>query len=60
MLERVIKGVIGVRCLKIRARKSSCKKEMFNCIYYAAALPRWKLVYGDRVREGFGGAYAVG
>ena len=49
MLERVIKGIIRVRCLKVQARKSSCKKEMFNWIYYAAALPRWKLVYGDRV-----------
>jgi hypothetical protein len=58
--ERVIKGIIEVRCLKVRARKSSCKKEMFNWIYYAAALPRWKLVYGDRVGEGFSGAYAVG
>ncbi|KIM77048.1 hypothetical protein PILCRDRAFT_825807 [Piloderma croceum F 1598] len=28
-VERVIKGIIGVRCLKVRARKSSCKKEMF-------------------------------
>jgi hypothetical protein len=25
-LERVIKGIIVVRCLKVRARKSSCKK----------------------------------
>jgi hypothetical protein len=24
MLERVIKGIIKVRCLKVRARKSSC------------------------------------
>jgi hypothetical protein len=59
-LERVIKGIIGVRCLKVRARSSSCKKEVFNWIYYAAASPRWKLVYGDRVGEGFSGAYAVG
>jgi hypothetical protein len=60
MLECVIKGIIEVRRLKVRARKSSCKKEMFNWIYYAAALPRWKLVYGDRVGEGFDGAYVVG
>jgi hypothetical protein len=26
MFERVIKGIIEVRCLKVRARKSSCKK----------------------------------
>jgi hypothetical protein len=26
MFERVIKGIIKVRCLKVRARKSSCKK----------------------------------
>ncbi|KIM84373.1 hypothetical protein PILCRDRAFT_818732 [Piloderma croceum F 1598] len=38
------------RRLKVRTKKNSCKKEAFNCIYYAAALPKWLLVYGDRVR----------
>jgi len=47
MLEHVIKGIIGVRCLKVQARKSSCKKGMFNWIYYTAVI-RPAMLYGQK------------